>query len=134
MLELQHLGRLVHARFDFRFRHLAQPQTECHVFKHRLVRIQRVVLEHHGNLALARRQTIHTPAVDCDFASRDVLEARQHAHQRRLAATGRSNEHDELAVLYIQVDVVQDGHAVVVGLDHLVKDDCRHRSLLARIA
>ena len=51
--ELQDLRRLVHARLDLGQRHLGDLQAVGHVVEHAHVRVQRVVLEHHGDVALA---------------------------------------------------------------------------------
>jgi len=47
----------------------------------RHVRIERVVLEHHGAAAFARLQHVHHPAADGDFARRDLLESRDHSQK-----------------------------------------------------
>ena len=83
---------------------LGQHQRERHVVAHRHVRIQRVVLEHHRDVALLRRHAVDDLAADADFAVGDFLEARDHAQQRRLAAAGRADQHAELAVGNVDVD------------------------------
>ena len=47
-------GRLVHAAADFLARQPADAQAVGHVVEHGHVRIERVVLEHHGDVALGR--------------------------------------------------------------------------------
>jgi hypothetical protein len=62
------------------------------------VRIERVVLEHHGDVAILGRDRVdHAPA-DRNLARRDVLETRQHAQQGGFATTGRTHQHHELAI------------------------------------
>ena len=67
-----------------------QPQAERHVLDHRHVRIERVVLEHHGDVAVLRRHVVDDVAADGDLAAGDVLQARDHAQRRRLAAARRA--------------------------------------------
>src|SRR6266702_1168779 len=50
------LGRALDARVDLRPGRAAQPHREAHVVGDRHVRIERVVLKHHRDVALARRQ------------------------------------------------------------------------------
>ena len=47
---------LADVRFDFAFALLREHERERHVVAHRHVRIERVVLEHHRDVALLRRQ------------------------------------------------------------------------------
>ena len=71
------------------------------------MRVERVALEHHGDVALLGPQRVDDPAVDRDLAGGDLLEAGEHAQQRRLAAAGRADEDDELAVADLDGDAVQ---------------------------
>ena len=69
-LDAEDLGRLAHALLDLVAAELAHLQAERHVVVHAHVRIERVVLEHHGDVAVHRRQVVHHPAVDADVAAR----------------------------------------------------------------
>ena len=70
VLDLQDRRRLAHARLDLVLGTLAQPQPERHVLEHRLVRIERVILEHHRDVARARRQVVDDGAADRRSARR----------------------------------------------------------------
>ena len=62
-------------------------------------------------MAMPRSRGAHVvdvAAVDADLAAGDVLEAGDHAQQRGLAAAGRADEDDELAMLDGQVDALDD--------------------------
>ena len=65
---------------------LARTQAEGDVFEHRHVRVQRVVLEHHRDVALARRLVVHEAAADRDAPLVGVFQAGDGAQQRALAA------------------------------------------------
>jgi hypothetical protein len=56
--------------------------------------------------------------------SGDLLEAGDHPQQGGLAAARRADEHDEFAVLDLQLDVLQDLHVAVGLLDVLDIDRC----------
>ena len=88
----------------------------------RQVRVERVVLEDHRDVALLRARVVDDPAADRDRAVRDLLEARDHPQRRRLAAARRADEDEELAVADVEREVVDGLDAVVV---HLV--DVRRR-------
>ena len=70
------------------------------------MRVERVRLEDHRDVAVPRREVGDVAAADLDRAFGDLLEARDHAQQRRLPAAGRPDEDDELAVVDLQRDVV----------------------------
>jgi hypothetical protein len=62
------------------------------------VRVERVVLEHHRDVARLGRHVVDDLVADADLALGDFLEAGDHAKERRLAAARRPDEHAELAV------------------------------------
>src|SRR3546814_10793770 len=66
--ELEDPGRLLHPRLDLRLRHAAQPQAIGHVVVDRHVRIERVVLEHHGDVAVLGLQPVDHALGDGDLA------------------------------------------------------------------
>jgi hypothetical protein len=82
---------------------VGQLQREGHVVEHAHVRVQRVALEHHRQVALGRGQPGDVAPVEFDRAAVDFGEARDHAQQRRLAAARGPDEDDELALLDLQV-------------------------------
>ena len=75
------------------------------------MRIERVGLEHHGDVAVLRRDVVDQPLADADLAAGDLLQPGDHAQQGRLAAAGRADQHDELAVGDLEIDAVQDAAA-----------------------
>jgi hypothetical protein len=75
------------------------------------VRIERVGLEHHGDVAVLGRNAVHHLIVDPQLARGNRLEAGDHAQRGRFAAAGRPEQHHELAVLDQQRDVVDGRRA-----------------------
>ncbi len=104
------------------FAHL---QAERHVVLHAHVRVERVVLEYHGDVSVHGRQLIDYVAVDRDVAGADRFKPGDHPERRRFAAAGRSDEHHELLVADLQIDVFDGVHAVVELVDPL-EDDLSH--------
>ena len=72
----------------------------------REVRIERVVLEDHGDVAVLRSRVRDVAAADPDAALVDVLETGEHAQRGRLPRARRADEHHELAVLDVEVESV----------------------------
>src|SRR5207249_5546762 len=79
-----------------------------------------------GDVAAARRQVGDVAVADQDLAGGHVLEARDHAEQRRLAAAGRADEDQELAVLDLQGDLVDRPYGAE-RLRHTLEPDLGHR-------
>ena len=92
------------------------------------VRVERVALEDHGDVAVARREVGDVAASDRDLAARHVLETGDRAQEGRLAAAGRADERDELAVRDLQGDVVEREDVAREGLRDVAKLDLGHRA------
>src|SRR5439155_9800105 len=58
LVEIEDVGRLLHLAVDLRLVHFGQPQSERHVLAHRHVRVQRIALEHHRDVAIARGDAV----------------------------------------------------------------------------
>ncbi len=81
---------------------LLELEAEGHVVEHAHVRVQRVVLEDHGDVAVLGRHVVDDPVADAQLALGDRLEAGDHAQRRGLAAARRADEHHELPVGDVQ--------------------------------
>ena len=86
-------------------------QAEGDVLFDRHMREQRIGLEHHVDGPAIGRRAGKVLAVEDDFARRRLLEARQHAQQRGLAAAGGAEQREEFAVVDIEREVV-DGDEI----------------------
>ena len=106
-LDLQQRGDARDRRVLLGLRHAAALHAEGHVLARGHRRVKRVGLEHHGDVAILRRDRIDQPSVDANLALADAFEARDHREQRRLAAAGRADERDELAGLRLEIDALQ---------------------------
>ena len=70
------------------------------------MRVQRVVLEDHRDVALFRLLTGDVAVADEDASAVDIFEPGEHAQGGRLSAAGGSDEDEELAVLDLEVELV----------------------------
>ena len=127
--QAEQLGDLAHAALALRLLHLRDPQREGDVRRDGEVGVERVVLEHHRDVAALRRHVGDVAAADQDRAGVDLLEAGEHAQRRRLARAGRADEHHELAVGDVEVERV-DGGRVRARVDarRLLEAHVSHRS------
>ena len=120
--EAERLARALDAAADLRLRRPARAQAEGDVVEHGHVRIERVVLEHHRDIALPRVELVDRLIPDCDLAGGDLLEPGDHPQRSRLAAAGWPDEDHELACFDFEREVVERGD-VVVDLRHAVEGD-----------
>jgi hypothetical protein len=126
--EVEHLGRLLHPRPDLVLLHPGDLQREPHVVRHRHVRVQRVVLEHHRDVPVLGRLVVDDLAVDAQLAVGDVLQPGDHAQAGGLPAARGADEDDELAVGDVQVGLLDGLGAVRVPLGEVVELDGCHVS------
>ncbi len=90
------------------------------------MRVQRVALEDHRDVAVAGRHPVDHPAPDGHLALTDVLQPGDHPQGGRLPATGRPYQDQELAVRDVQVQVRHGPRAVRVDLADLAESHIGH--------
>ncbi len=113
--------------------HVPAPQAERHVLKDVHVREECVGLEHHVHVALVGRHPGDVPASEPHRPRGGILEAGDHAHGGRLAATGRPEQGEELTLGDLEVHRADRRHDVASGaelLRHAGQLDGRQRSVL----
>jgi hypothetical protein len=91
------------------------------------MRIDGVVLEHHGDVPVLRLGLVDDTAVDPDRSVGKILQAGDHPQGRGLSTAGRTDENDELAVIHMKIDAM-DGRCPAISLDDAVKCDGRHQT------
>ena len=107
-------------------RQLPHLQREGEVLEDRLLRIERVVLEHHRDVPVLGIEVVDHAVADEDVAARHRDQPGDEVERRRLAAARRADQRHELAVLDGERDVVHGIDRPVV-LDDVVEDDLGHR-------
>ena len=120
LLQLEDARGVVDALVDVGLGHLAQLEAEREVVADRHVRVERVALEDHGDVAILRGDVVDDPVADQELALGDLLEPGDHPQARGLPATGGADEHHELAVADLEVEVRHGGHVAVL-LEHVIK-------------
>ncbi len=109
LLEVEDLRRLADPLGDLVLGLAGDLQREAHVLADRHVRVERVVLEHHRDVAVLGGQVRDVALADADRAAVDVLEPGEHPQRGRLAAAGGADEDEELAVADLDVELVDGG-------------------------
>jgi hypothetical protein len=96
------------------------------------VRVERVALEDHGDVALVRRDVIHDASPDGELARAQRFESGNDSERGALARARRPDEHDELAVLDNEVHTVHGDEAAIVYFSHSLERYASHRFLTVR--
>ena len=128
LAEPEQLRHLVHAALDLRLRRAANLQAVAEVLADGHVRVERVRLEDHRDVAVPRLQVGHVAAADRDAPVGRVLEPRHDAQERRLAAAGRADEDEELAVGDLERHVVECDDVPCEAFREIGQGNCRHRA------
>jgi hypothetical protein len=111
---------------------MARPSATRHVLLDGLVGVQRVVLEHHRHVAVARVDVGDVVAADPDAAFRGSFEPGDHPQRCRLPTARRADDGDELPVVDREVQVVDgDDGPTVEFLSKRFKFETRHYSRCA---
>jgi len=123
--DIEDLGRLLDPPIYLVLGRALELQPERHVLVDVHVRVERVVLEHHGDVAVLGRHVVDHVAADRDVAAADLLEPGDHAQGRALAAARRPDQDDEFLVGDVEVDTA-NGQNFVVFLDDFTQRYLSH--------
>ena len=127
--DVEDVGRFLDPSLDVRLGHLAQLQPEGEVVADGHVRIERVALEDHRDVAILGGHVVDDPLADPQLAGGDLLEPGDHPQAGRLAAARRPDQDHELAVVDLEVEVVYRKD-VTVFLGDVIERDGRHSRFL----
>ena len=115
------------AAVDVRLRRAAHLQGKGDVLGDGEVWVQGVVLEYHRHVAIGGRHASHDAIIDEDVARGGMLEPRDAAECRRLAASRGTEQHEQLPVQHLEREVVDGGLARCVERDgQAAQGDGRH--------
>jgi len=128
LIEVEDASGIGDASFDFCFGDFAELEGEGHVFVDAHVRVERVVLEDHGDVAVLGVDVVDDAFADADLARGDLLEARDHAERGGLAAAGGPDEDDELPVVDVEVEAFDGVESAGVALVDVGEDDLGHEN------
>ena len=108
-LEVEDLGGVDHALADLFARHALDLEGEAHVVRHGHVGVEGVVLEHHGDVPVLRRNVGDVVVADVDGSVVHLLQTCEHAQRGGLAAARRPDQNEEFSVVDVQRQVIDCG-------------------------
>ena len=126
-LDAQRVDDAPDAGLDLALRHLPKPHAEGDIGEDVEMREQRVVLEHHRDIAVARQAIRDILSVEADLPLGERLQPGDHPHGRGLAAARRADQHDEFPVRGHETEVL-DRRDGAVMLPDAIELDRRHGS------
>ncbi len=127
-LQVEQACGLADPPVTFRFRHTRDLQRETHVRRDVHVGIQRIVLEHHGDVTAGRRQRGDVVAADPDRAGVDAFQTGEHSQGGGLTRPGRPDQHHEFSVVDTEVEPVHRRGCAGAGIAvrGMVEDNGSH--------
>ena len=88
------------------------------------MRIERIALEHHGDVAVLGGDVVDDAIADPDFALADFLQAGQQAQTGGFAAAGGADKDHEFLVGDVEVEVVDGDNVAPTPVDVAVRYGC----------
>ena len=132
-LEVQKLGGFEDARCSLILVDAGNLESESHVFRHRHVGVEGVVLEDHGDVPVLRRNIGDITVTDQDSSIVDFFQAREHAKRGGLPAARRAHENEELAIIDGEIQSIHSRNSSSrVNATCFIKRHRRHCFLLHR--
>ena len=134
LVDLHQPGRFQSLLVHLGFRQFLCPfqilQRECDVLPDRQVRIQGITLEDHPDAAVFRRQLSHVIIPEENPPPGRLFQTADHVQCRGLAAAGRTQEPDQLAVRYFKIKIIDRDYfpahffiAVRIDLGQMLKNN-----------
>jgi len=99
LLQFKHARGFGYSALNLGLSHADIAQAKGHIVVHGHVRVERVMLEHHGDIARTGGETDDGLAVDLDITVGYGFETGDHAQQGGFPASRRAEKDDELAVM-----------------------------------
>ena len=121
------LRRGGHPLGDRRAFHALHAQREAEVAGDVHVRVERVALEDHRDVAVLGSQVVDYARADADRPLGGVLQAGEHPQGSRLARARRADEDHQLAVADLEAEVAHRRGAVREDLAHALEGETGHQ-------
>jgi hypothetical protein len=107
-LKLYQFEIILNPGFHAALRGSPEAQGKSHIFKHRQVGEEGIVLKHRVGLPPVRGEREHIDSIYRYFAAVGTFKTPKNPQQGGFTAPGRSQEGEEFSLLYGKMDVMQD--------------------------
>jgi len=126
VLDVEDAGSFLNALVDLGLGGLAELKTESHVIINSHVRIQGVVLENHGDVAILGRYVVYELIADVEFAVGDLFKTRDHSQSGGFSAAGRTYENDKFLIFDVQAEIAYSSYAAGINLVNVFQSYACH--------
>ena len=83
------------------------------------MRVQRVVLKHHGQISVFWFQHVDQLTVNPELTGGNILQPGDHTERRRLPAPRRSHQNQELLIPDFEVHILHRLKTILIGFAHI---------------
>ncbi len=90
------------------------------------MRIERIVLKHHGNIAFCGFYFVDHAIANGDCAGCNTFETRYHAQESGFTAARRAYQHHKFTVVNLQRYAFDDFYIAAIALADVIKNDFAH--------
>ena len=127
VLDAEYIGRFLHSRLNLVFGIFPQFKPKGHVLIDAHVRVERVILEDHSNVAILGGHIVDDRPIYRNLAGGDFLEPGDHPQRRRFAAARRADEYHEFFILDLDIGIIYRYHFFVVHFADILQNYFSHR-------
>src|SRR5690606_6387854 len=126
LFNFESLRSLRYATFDFVFWCFAVLQAVGKIFADRHMRVERIILKHHGDIAFSRFNIIDHATADRNGAGCNTFETGNHAQECGFTAARRAYQYYKFAVVDLQRYAFDDFDIAAIALADVIKNDFAH--------
>ena len=127
MLQVKNLRRLMYTAVNLCLVLLAEIQTERNILIHIHMGIERIVLEHHCNVAVFGRHLVHKPVPNIYFTLCNGLKPCNHTQSGGLPTSRRTDQNNKFLILDLKIQIRDNRRCrSIIGLCYIFKTDRSH--------
>ena len=126
MLDVEDASSFLNALVDLGLGGLAELKTESHVIINSHVRIQGVVLENHGDVAILGSNVVDEFVADVELTVGDLFETSNHSQGGGFSAAGRTYENDKFLIFDVQAEIAYSSYAAGINLVNVFQSYACH--------
>ncbi len=126
VLDIEDTGGFLNALVDLGFGGLAELKTKGHVVIYSHVRIQGVVLENHGDIAILGSYVVYELVADVKLAVGDLFKTCYHSKSGGLSAARGADQNDKFLIFDVEAEIAYSRYAAGIHLVNMFQSYACH--------